>query len=438
MGATYRDIAMILFVTFVLRISLIGWLHEIRGYTADETEHISLAKKLSEGKPFLDSNGEWATRAPLYLFVVSLCFRVFGTSLFVPHLVNVLFGTITVYLGFTLCMRLFNERLIALIAAGAIALYPGLVIYSDVLQTEAMYIVLLLLLILKAEELQSRPSTSVAIMIGVVAGVANLTRAALTGFLPLLLVLIGWLHRDRLGIIGGKILLAAIVWCLVLAPWIWRNYQTLDAFVPVASSGGMSLLLGNNPHATGTWKPKPEFEEWFAEKARENGVQLAASTEIQRSRLGGKLALEFWRTEPVEAAKLAVKKLYMYSVYPITNTDSYAPLQLVAVAADVVLYLFAGVGFIVVKERRNLFPIFAAIVFFSLMHVVMHSEARYRLPIMPFVALLSAAGVGMLLNTQRRADFLHIRGNKMLASLWCAVVCGVYAFTAWQFLSGKI
>jgi hypothetical protein len=318
------------------------------------------------------------------------------------------------------------------------AVYPGMVVSSGILQSEALYIVLLLLLFLAGEEVRMRQSLSSAVVLGVIAGFANLTRAVLTGFFPLLLIVIGWIHRERLGAMGGKLLLAALVWLLVLAPWTWRNYETLDAIVPVSSWGGMSLLLGNNPHATGTWKPKPEFDAWFAEKAKEDGVQLASSTEIERSKLGAKLALEFWTTEPRAAVQLAGKKFYMHLVYPITNTDSHIPLQLAAVVSDIALYLLAGIGFIALKARRNLISVLAPIVFFSLMQGLMHCEARYRLPIMPFVAMLSAAGFGLLLSTQRRTDFLHIKTNVILASLWCVAVCGLYAFTAWQFVSGQI
>jgi hypothetical protein len=89
-------------------------------------------------------------------------------------------------------------------------------------------------------------------------------------------------------------------------------------------------------------------------------------------------------------------------------------------------------------RARSLIPVFVAIFFFTVLQVVMHCEARYRLPIMPFIAMLSAAGVALLLDTRRRLTFFHIKKNLEFTVLWCAGVAGVYAFTAWQFLSGKI
>ncbi|MEK7248814.1 MAG: hypothetical protein AAB209_00185, partial [Bacteroidota bacterium] len=125
---TNQDVLLIVAVSFVLRISFVGLLHE-RGYTSDENEYLSLATKLSEGKEFVDSNGEWSTKAPLWPFVLSVLLRVFGSGLLMPHLVACLLGAFTVYLGFRLCVELLEDRFVALIAASLLAVYPSLIVY---------------------------------------------------------------------------------------------------------------------------------------------------------------------------------------------------------------------------------------------------------------------------------------------------------------------
>jgi hypothetical protein len=134
-----------------------------------------------------------------------------------------------------------------------------------------------------------------------------------------------------------------------------------------------------------------------------------------------------------------VKKLYIHWIYPITNTDSHAKIQAVAVLADVGLYLFAGVGVIAGRKHFHRWrPLFAAIVFFTLLQVVLYSEARFRLPLMPLVVMLTAGGMALLSDTKRREIFFHTQKDVKFVLLWCAGVAGVYTFTAWQFLSGKI
>ena len=435
---TNQDVLLIVAVAFVLRISFVGLLH-VRGYTSDENEYLSLATKLSEGKEFVDSNGEWSTKAPLWPFVLSVLFRVVGSGLLVPHLLGCLLGAFAVYLVFRLCVELLEDRFVALIAASLLAVYPSLIVYSDILQSEAMYIVFVLIAFLFLERTRSKPTMLNAALLGVFAAGATLTRAVFFGFFIFLLLFGAWMFREKYQRYGTKLLMSAGVWVILLAPWTIRNYNVHSTFVPISSWGGMSLLLGNNPYSTGTWSTKPGFEEWFATKAKENGIDLAHSTEIQRSALGRKVALEFITSEPVDAAKLALKKFYIHWIYPISNSDSNTRLQAICVAGDVLLYMLGGIGLIVIGEKRRSFlPIFAAIVFFTALQVIMHCEARYRLPIMPFVAMLSAIGASVLIDTRRLKEFWQIQKYKVAIASWVVAVCCVYAFTAWQFLSGKI
>lgn len=432
-----RDILLVVLVAFGLRASLVGLVHA-GGYTGDEKEYISLATKLAEGKPFVDSNGEWSTKAPLFAFAMSLVFRVFGGGLLIPHLLNCLLGAIAVYSSFALSLKLFEQRFVALIAASFGALYPSFIIYSDILQTEALYVVFVLGAFLFVERMQTNDSFAEAAMLGLMSALAALTRAVFFGFFPLLLVVVAWMNRARLKAVLPKLIVAAAVWCAMLAPWTLRNYNIHGTFVPISSWGGISFLLGNNPYSNGTWSGKPGYREWFAKKANENGVDLQRSTEIERSALGKKLALDFVSSQPGEALKLAAKKFYMHWVYPITNSDENEKLQALCVAADIIIYTLCGIGLIAVGVKRSLLPIGAAIMFFTALQVILHCESRYRLPIMPFVIMLAAVGASVLIDTRKLREFFDIRRKKILASSWVVAVGVVYAYTAWQFLTGNI
>jgi hypothetical protein len=210
-------------------------------------------------------------------------------------------------------------------------------------------------------------------------------------------------------------------------------------FVPVSSWGGISLLLGNNPYATGTWSSKPGFDEWVKREAEQRGLRLAEANEMQRSALGRELALEYVADHPIEALNLTIKKLYMYAVYPIAHSDTATALQAVCVASDIGLYVLAGLGVIALgKGRHKVSGWFAATIFFSALHVLMHVEARYRLPVVPFIALLAGAGGALLMDTHARREFLHIPHHRRMVGAWMMAVAMVYGYTAWQFFSGKL
>ncbi len=432
-----RDVILIVLVGFVLRLSFVSVLH-VDGYTSDEKEYIYLASKLAGGGEFVDSNNEWSTKAPLWPYVLSVFFRLFGQGLLIPHLLNCMLGALIIFLGFKLSWELTGDRLTGLVTAGLLALYPGLIIYSDVLQTETLYIVFVLLAFLYLARLQHTPDVYNAVLFGVFAAAATLTRAVYFGFFILMLLIAGWMFRDRFRAYGSKLLIAAAVWALLLMPWTLRNYDVHHAFVPISSWGGISLLLGNNPYSTGTWSSKPGFENWFSTKAAQNGIELSHSTEIERSTLGRKLAIEFISSDPFDATKLVIKKFYMHWIYPITNSDSNRMLQAIAVVGDITLYSLAGMGFIATSQRKTFSPIFAAVGFFTLLQVVMHCEARYRLPIMPLIAVGSAVGGAMALDTRQWKEFYNIRRNRILTSAWMVLLASVYSFTFIQTVLGKI
>ncbi len=433
-----RDILLIALVAFVLRLSAVAPVHE-QGYTSDEKEYIALAIKLSHGGSFVDSNGERSTKAPLWPFLLAMLFRLFGEGLLIPHLLNCMAGALIVLLGFRLAIDATGDRRIALAGAGVLALYPGLIIYATILQTETVYIVLLLSTFVWWERVQQEASWRNGLMLGLFAGLAALTRAVFFGFFPVLLLMMVWGKRQTLRTGVATTGTAFLVWCAVLAPWTIRNYAVHGTFVPVSSWGGISLLLGNNPYSTGTWSSKPGFDEWVEKKAEQRGLHLAQTNEIERSALGRELALDFMTEHPLDALNLAVKKLYMYAVYPITHLDSATALQAVCVASDIGVYLLAGLGAVALGNvRQRLAGWFIAIMFFTGMHVLMHVEARYRLPVVPFLALLAGAGAALLMSTQRLKEFLHVRLHRRIVGAWAMVVAMVYGYTAWQFFSGKL
>ncbi len=433
-----RDVLVIVAVAFVLHFSLVGLVHT-QGYASDEREYVSLATKLAQGHEFLDSNGEWSTKAPLWPFVLSLLFRVLGNGLLAPHIVGCLLGSLAIYLSFKLSLVLSESRFVALLTSSLLSLYPSFIVYSGSLFSETMYMVFMLLTFIHLERLLKTLSTSSAAFVGVYGALAALTRAVFLGFFVFLLFFIAWKYRGEISTYGSKLAIAALVLLLVLAPWTVRNFAIHGTFVPISSWGGMSLLLGNNPYSTGTWSSKPGIDSWLAEKARDKGFDFVRSTEIQRSTLGQKLAIEFIVSNPTATAKLWLKKLYMHWVYPITNSDSNTMLQAGCVVGDMLLYSFAGISLMAIGEKgRRYHMLLAAIFFFTTLQVVLHCEARYRLPIMPLIAIFASAGIAMLADRKSQREFLNVRRSKILAGSWISVIIGVYSFTAWQFLSGRV
>jgi 4-amino-4-deoxy-L-arabinose transferase-like glycosyltransferase len=433
---SHRELLFIVGVALFVRLAAVIPVHA-GGYTSDEKEYVSMGRHLAHGGSFIDSNGERSTRAPLLPYALALIDRWLGESLVLPHIMGALIGTAIVILGYVLSMRVLGDHASALIASGVIAVYPGLMIYAGMLQTETLYTAFLLLAFLFAYRIIDSGSWKDSVALGIVSGLASLTRVVFVGFLPLLLVMIWWEKRWE-GKAALLLLYACVVWMVVLAPWTIRNYTIYHAWIPVSSGGGNTLLTGNNPFATGTWKSEAGFEEWYRQKALEHGVQnVERLNELQHSDVSRTIALEYMKDHPLKVLVLAMKKAYIFWIYPIAHTDSNVPLQAAIALVDGILLFGVAIGCVAIwDERSRLMPIYGAIIFFFITQVVLHAEARFRLPLVPLLCLVFGQGSSLVLDPVRRTNFLAVRSHRIASTLLGGCVVSVYAVTAWMHFTG--
>jgi hypothetical protein len=87
---------------------------------------------------------------------------------------------------------------------------------------------------------------------------------------------------------------------VVIAPWSMRNAEQLGATVPIATNGGDVLYRANNPQAM------PGY-------LAAGPVDLRQYPEVERSRLGARLALEWIAQEPHRFLVLSWQRLLHFS-----------------------------------------------------------------------------------------------------------------------------
>ncbi len=131
-----------------------------------------------------------------------------------------------------------------------------------------------------------------AFAIGVPAALLALTQPG-EAMLALLfgLVLIPGIGLRRVMMIGVP---AALIAVAVMLPWWIRNLVVLGTFVPLTSSAGYSLWIGNNADATGNWLPPPE--------------QLRGLPEIAFGKAAAGLAQEWIIQHPVGFMRITIAK----------------------------------------------------------------------------------------------------------------------------------
>jgi len=162
------------------------------------------------------------------------------TTVLQQQLVSVLLGAPTIVLMGLLGRELHSDRL-GLLAATGTASYAFIWVNDGLLVAETAAIAMAVATMLVGLRFWRDPSRRSAVVLGLVGGLAALTRAELVLFLPvvaavvLLRTALPWRERLLRYLACG---LAALVLCL---PWFVRNVVTFDA--PVLFSNGIGTVL---------------------------------------------------------------------------------------------------------------------------------------------------------------------------------------------------
>jgi 4-amino-4-deoxy-L-arabinose transferase-like glycosyltransferase len=355
------------------------------------------AKSLAEGKGFAFVPGyPTAHWPPAFPFVLSLLYRVVGSSEEAGELLNAVLGAITVPVLYALVRRVFGRRE-ALVSAGLLAVMPGQILWADVLVAETLYTFLLVCFFLLLAVLPQRAWSAAAL--GAAIGVITLTRGEGLLLIPVALA-VWWPARRRRALLApAALLLAGTV--LVIAPWTIRNAIVMDAFIPLSTNSSTTLWSGHNPGADGG--------ESYASREL-TGEITGKQPEVEEARILRREAFKFFRTHPGRELELIPLKLLN-----LNRGDSWAMEWVnagkpgkrpfgrdlgtpVRVLADAAYYglLAATVGSLFLFWRalwrrpmtRGALTLFAGALF--LYGFVYYGNYRYRVPLEPLMILIAA------------------------------------------------
>jgi 4-amino-4-deoxy-L-arabinose transferase-like glycosyltransferase len=182
-----------------------------------------------------------ALHPPLFPIYLAGWMKLGVTSIQGQQIACCLLGAAAVALIGLLGRRVGGPR-VGLIAAGIAAVYPPLFMVDRTVNSESLYALLIVLSLVLAYRFVDRPNASRAAAVGVVIGLATLTRSEALLLLILLAAPLVWLAGQRR---PQAFAACAIATALVVAPWLARNWITFDRF-PLLSTNSASTLMGTN------------------------------------------------------------------------------------------------------------------------------------------------------------------------------------------------
>ena len=384
----YSSLIFIFLVSFILRLIYIFLFEAEIDPLDDPSYYLRIVKNILDGKGYMEGN-LLAYRPPLYAYFIAGIFSMFGSNLDVVRIIQSLLASAMCVVIFLIGSKFLLTR-IGIMAAGFCAIYPPLIHYSVQLWTEQLFMFLLILAFLGFLFAERSPSFLWKIITGILLGLSALTREGA------LLVLFGFLIWHV--IFSKNLLLSLKRWwvlalftLLTISPWTMRNYLVFGKLVPVATNGGINFYMGNNPEATGTFRwAIPPGATWNKEST--NGF-----FETQASSLGYKHGLQFIRDNPGQFLKLVAKRAFYllqppYRVIHFQESKAETISKIVWLVMYLILFVFAFIiaPFHLRFEPKVLSLLFITIFMLALPYLITYGATRYRLPMIPFMAMAAA------------------------------------------------
>ncbi len=353
-----------------------------------------------------------------YPFFLGLVYAISGSSIVVAKIVQAAIGAASCALVCGLSSRIHDHRT-GIVAGFMTAAYGPLMFFDgELLATgwACLWSVVLVWLFIAAAE---RQETWLLAAVGCCSGLAVLTRPT---FLPFVVAAALWLlwtvgRRERSALARAVVLMVA-GFALVVLPVAWLCHGTTGRFAFLPASGGLNLHIGNNPVPceTLTTRPGQDWRDLVTQPARAGADGVWETDRYFRDRFN-----EFVEDDPVAfVTGVGVKSLMFVSSREIPrNLDMYMfrPSSSVLWMS---VWKVGGFGFpfgvllplaalgLIVGWRRLPVPVLLFLALYPLAVIAVFVSARYRVPVVPVVTLVAAAGVVWLIDTLRAGRVKHV------------------------------
>jgi 4-amino-4-deoxy-L-arabinose transferase-like glycosyltransferase len=383
-----RTALVILILGLLVRVSFV-LVHQ-RPLISDERDYHQLAVALLNTGTYGYDNIPTAYRPIAYPLLIAGVYAVIGEHPIAVRLLQAVIDCITALLLFFLVRDTSPKA--QLFAFSAWLFYLPAVLYVNFLLSESVFTFLLVAAIFVLERGALHRGLS-ATLVGCLLGVLTLMKPAMFLFIiaiSLVMPLIGTpLRRYKFVVLGTL---------LVIGPWVVRNYLSLGK-ATLATNGGINLLIGNNPNATGAYNSS------FPEEALKD-----AQSEVAADEMAYQYALKYIVEHPDRFVLNGFKKiahlfsseggLLVWSFHPDPEdvSERYAvkyasiPLPLIVLVnlPYITLLLLGIVGLLNEQMDTLWWLVVCLFACWITTHFIFFGGSRFHFPLMPFLALFAA------------------------------------------------
>jgi len=311
--------------------------------------------------------------APGYPFFLVFNYFLFGHNynavFFFQFLILGLNGWLVYLIG---AKHLKLSQFMAIGAALATILWPYLILYAKLLMSEVLFTCALTASVYFYLELTRRSNIKYSLLAGLFLGIATLIRPIpllLPAWFAFFLILFSLFNKQKLNKNKLYILITTIfIFISVLSPWVIFASNKTGKFVPVTSTLGV-VYNGAN---------KSYLSEWshYKTPGYEPGTPVVLSKILT---IKVKNFFRFWRSGARGYQMDALINKYPATKYIIFLFRFYHYF--------IITLMLLSIFFI--RKNRTIIVLWLVILYFWLLHSVLHTQPRYTLPVIPLAILLA-------------------------------------------------
>jgi 4-amino-4-deoxy-L-arabinose transferase-like glycosyltransferase len=377
---------------FALRIVGIFLFHTWRiDLAKDESANIAASLAASHGfaNPFGGHTGPTAWLGPVYPFLLSWVFKVFGTftraSVFAALVGNSFISALTAIPVFVIARKSFNLK-VARWSAWLWALFPYTAYWAirwvwDTSLSALVFTLLFMMTLILAES----ASLSKWLLYGLLWAIAGLTNTAEMAFLPFAAIWLFYQQPNRDRTFWRNVVLSIAIFLTALAPWTVRNYEVFHKFIPVRGNFGVEFYLGNTLDAEGLW------QFWLHPSQDPNQFKLYKEMgEVAYAKAKLDQTLAFIHQHPEHFAFLTTAH-FVYYWAGVPHSEKYSGIYALKSSlflASTLLAIF-GVAQALRKRRPGAILYLLLLLSYPTIYYITFAHPRYRHPIEPEILILA-------------------------------------------------
>lgn len=357
---------------------------------SDFDYYYGLAKQIANGGNFGDTYTSVG-----YSIVLGYVFMIFGKSILVGEIFNLLLTIISYFLMYSLLKKINISEIKRKMIFFIFIFFPANIFYNSLLGTEILFTMLLLLI----TNIYFSNNKFKYIFVGILAGAETMIKPGFFVFF-FAVFLVEIIKNKKLIKPALHALIVLVLTGVVVSPMIYRNTKLIGEFTGVSNNGGIVLYINNNSQNTkGRWMPAADVENSIVLTKEYKKANMT-----EKNHMLSKVAKKWIKSHPVQFLVLGFKRLI--NVYfvgdDILFTYNKAGLSqglqsMLLMYTNLIRNVIFLVGIIaiiaysikvirmLIKRRSNeldSFSLYALIVFymFTAMYFITEGQGRYAFP----------------------------------------------------------